>query len=482
MGAPGEAPVNEDLRRGLGWSFAGQCGRHAIVMGGNVVLAHLLAPREFGLMAMAAVVTGFAAILAELGLSPAIVQGRLPEERLSGLFWLNAACGLAAGAAVALAAPWVARQYGEPVVAPLLAVLAAGTFFGALGVVPAAVLWSRMDFRGVGLAELSSAGAGTAAAIALAGLGGGVWSLAGRVVVGAAAGATAAWFLSGWRPRPAWRWDEIRGPLRFGATFGADSALNYWTRTLDNLLVGWLLGAYALGLYAAAYWFLILPLAGVSWIAGRVLLPALARIQEDKDRVKAVFLRVNRGVALVSFPAMLGVCATARETVLVLLGGAWLEAVPLVRVFALVGMAQSAVTLIGNLYTTQNRPDLQLKVGLGLRWVPLLGIVAGLRWGALGVALGYAGGWAATVYPSIVFPGRLVGLSFREFARSLGPSLACAAGSAAAAAAMGALLGESLGVRGVLGAQWAAGLGVYALLLPRWEPEGWRDLREAMAV
>ncbi len=464
--------------RGLTWSFASQLGRHIIKFAGTIVLAHLLAPRDFGLIAMTWVAMGLTSILAEMGLGSALVQARdVDDDQLSSVLWLNLACGGTAALLMLASAPWITRLYREPALAPIVGVLSATLLINSACVVPIALLTRNLDFKALAKIEVLSAAVSGPAAVALAALGCGIWSLVGQSLIAAIVTAAASWYFSSWRPRMVFHGNSVRRLMSFGVNLTAEVGLNFLTRNLDNFLIGMALGPTAVGVYSRAYLVMLFPLIAVARVPNRVLFPALSRIQDDPRRVKTVFLKVSRAVALITFPMMMGLFVVVPEFVIVAFGRQWTGMIPLVRILAGVGMLQSITTSVGNLYLSQGRTDLQLKVGLGLKMLILIGIVIGLRWGTAGVAAGYALSWTITAVPTFWFAAGLVGLTMTEFIGGLRNIFLSSSAMALLVWLIRTAARPGLGDAELLALEVAAGAILYPAILHLRRDETWRDVK-----
>jgi len=464
---------------GVSWSLTSQLVRQALTVIVGIVLARLLSPQEFGLVAMVMVIGNFALLIAELGLGAGLVQRReVNEAHFSSVFWLNLLVGLALTGLFAAGAPLVAAFYGEPRLEPLTLALSFLFLLRALTVVPQARLARALDFRGLAIADIAAALIAGGLAIGLALTDHGVWSLVTRLLTAAGASAVLIFILARWRPRPAVSGAALKQLLGFGGSLFASESLGYWSRNLDNLLIGRVLGTAPLGLYSRAYELMLYPLQNVSQAIGRVMFPALSQIQDQPERVKRVHLRVTRVVALLTFPMCLGLLVVAEPFVLALFGEQWRGMIPVLQILCAIGAPQSILTLNGNLYLSQGRADLQLKVGLWLKGLLVVGIVIGVLTGEiLGVAACYAGASLLCAYPSFYFAGRLVGLSFLEMLQNLGGVFLCAALMAGAAFAAGRLLLADFAPLTRLLAQIAIGAALYPALILLLRVEAFVDFK-----
>jgi PST family polysaccharide transporter len=470
-----------ELRRaivsGVGWQSAAALASQGIAVAFAVLLARLLEPADFGLVAMVSVVTGFAALLAQLGLGAALVQAdSLDEERLASSFWLNLASGLALAAVVAAAAPLLAAFYGEPRLVPLTRVLALEFPLAALAAVPVALARRELRFRRIAAVETTAALAGGVVATLLALSGLGVWSLVVRALVGSGLRTLCFAVLARFVPRARFRFASVRELVPFGSAVFGSQTLRYWTRNLDSLLIGRFVGVEALGLYNAAYRLLLLPLSHGAEAVRRVLFPALAKIRGERERTRSIFLRAAGALALLAFPVQLGLLAVVDVAVPVVLGERWTPMVPVARVFCALGVVQSLGGLLGALYLSQGRADLQLRWGLLFRATSILGIVVGLRFGPLGVAVGYSLASLLNVTLNTRVAGALVDVTLRDVAGRLCPVLACAALMSAGVLAVGEALAGRIPAAAALGVRVAAGAALYAALVLATRPRAFREV------
>ncbi len=471
----------EDFRRqtldALSWSGAAQFVRQLIWLVLGIVLARLLTPRDFGLIAMIVVLTGFASLFLEAGFGSALIQRKDAGERhLSSVFWLNLSLGAALTLLVGAAAPAIARFYGEPRLVPLTRVVSLTFLFNSLGVVQDALFRKRLDFRAIARADIVSLLVSGAAAVVMALRGFGVWSLVVRVVGTVGLRTVLLWTASDWRPR--WRFDRAAVGELFG--FGAGQlgsrSVDYWARHADDLLIGKVLGSTPLGIYDKAYQVMLFPLTNVTWVIAEVMFPSLALVQEDSERMGRIFLRTTRVIALVAFPLMIGAFVTARPLVLTVLGSRWLGMVPIVRVIWLAGMAESLVGLAGSLYLAQGEAALKFRVRLVVKGLLVAAIIVGLRWGVVGVAIGYTTAMLIGTYPDLRWAGGLVGLRYADILRSVAPALGCGAAMGLLAWVAGALVPPAWPVAARLGVQVATGAASYWMLLRLFRVGAYADL------
>lgn len=428
--------------QGLTWSGAAQFFSQMISFIITVFLARLLDPQEFGLITMITIFTGFAGLCMELGLGAAIIQKNDIEQRhLSSIFWINIFMGLVLSLVIACAGPGIARFYNEPILQPLTLLISVNFFIGSLGVVQMALLNKELAFQRLAVIQIISLlGAGTVG-ILLARAGYGAWSLAWQSTALTSMTMILLWFTGTWRPRWEFDFTAVRELTGFGANLLGHKMLNYWMSNLDNFLIGRYIGSASLGIYSRAYQLMLLPMNQVSSVITRVMFPVLSSIHEDKKRIKQIYLKAIGQIALVTFPLMLGLLVTAPSFVPVVFGPKWNAIVPVLQVFCIVGLSHSILTTTGWIYMSQGRTDWMFKWGIYASVVKGLGIITGLKWGILGVAIGYtAVNLIFLLYPGFAIPGRLIGMTWSDVGRRVAGPLGCAAAMAAAVWGVGLLL------------------------------------------
>ena len=464
---------------GLGWSGATQLLGQAFQVTIAVALARMLSPAEFGLVGMILVVTGFASSLADLGSGPFIIQKpSIGEGHLNSAFWLNVAVGGALAVLFGIAAPLLARYYGEPQLRLPTIALAFNFLLVSLGVVQNALLSKSLDFRTRFWIEMISAAASGLCALALAMTGAGVWSLVGQSIILNAARTLMLWRRSPWRPGWSFELASVGELLRFGRHLVAFNAIIYWENNIDKAVIARLIGGPALGIYNLAERIMRIPSTNVTGFAGAVMFPALSALQSDADSVRRVYLRSNRLIALVTFPMMAGLCVLAEPAVLFVLGDKWRGAIAIVRVLCLAGMAQSVYNTAGWVYLSHGRPDIQLRVGTYALLARVAGVLVGMRWGILGIAWAYVlGVYACVLYPAWSAAARLIGLRFLDMLKNVSGSFFCATGMAGAAWLIDGwwLVEQALPVRLAVGV--LAGAVVYGVLIHLFRLEAWSDIR-----
>ncbi|HHH11959.1 MAG TPA: hypothetical protein ENK23_07800, partial [Sorangium sp.] len=252
---------------------------------------------------------------------------------------------------------------------------------------------------------------------------------------------------------------------KFGGNLMGFAAINYWARQVDDLLVGRLFGAAPLGVYNRAYGTMLMPLQQVSSVVGRVMFPAMSKLQGNIVESKRICLQSLSSVALISAPLMLLLWVVAEPFIQLLYGDKWLDVVPLLKVLCFVGLFQSLGSLVGWIYMAQGRTKTMFRWGSFAALVIIVSIGVGVYLGSLQAIVNcYAVATVLLAYPQFAIPGKYIGMSVTEVVRAVAAVVVCAA-LAAVAAQLSARLVAAPNNALLLALQLAVGIVTYVALL-----------------
>lgn len=401
------------------------------------ILARLLAPADFGLMAVVLAVTSFLQIFADFGVSFAIIHHQtISREQLSSLYWLNVGSSIVLAVLIVLASPWVAAYYFQPELASLLALSAVPLVIGAVGQQIRVVAEKNMRFDVLAKIEVAGAIIGIVFAVGIALAGGGVYALVGGAMANVAMLTVLLWlFLAdGWRPMLVFRIREIHHFLRFGAYMIGDNLLNTANSQVDVLLGAKILGTQSIGAYSVTKEFCLGVSRAFNPIITRVGTPMMAKAQDEEALMKKVYLQTMRMTASVNFPVYFALGVFAPEVVNIVFGHKWSDAVPLMQVFAVWALLRSTFNPVGSLLMAKGRSDLSFKWNLALFLVFPPVVWLGSSWGQSGLALSSLFLLIMVFVPNWYFLVRpLCGAGFREYSEQfLSPLFASISAAAAA--------------------------------------------------
>lgn len=376
--------------RGGAVTLAAQASKFILQMGSTVVLARLLVPEDYGLIGMVTVVIGFAGLFKDLGLSTATIQkSEINHKQVSNLFWINFAISCATGLVVAGLAPAIALFYKEPRLTWITLALASSFLFGGLTVQHQALLQRQMSFTSLAKIDITSMLVGVVTAIISALYGLGYWALVLMQITSSIANVVGVWVVCSWRPGVPLRGSGIRSMLAFGGNMTGFNLVNYFSRNLDNVLIGQYWGPQQLGLYAQAYKLVLLPVQQINSPITNVALPALSSLQREPEKYRRYYYKAILSISCLGMPMTGFLLASADKVILTLLGEQWLGAVPIFQL--LMPAAFNATIGIGQgwVYQSLGMVDRQLRWGIVSSILNVILFAIGVRWGAIGVAAAY---------------------------------------------------------------------------------------------
>ncbi len=479
--------VETDLKRrvssGVFWAGGARISQQGFQFLLSVVLARLLLPEDYGLMAMAMLFTGFAGILADAGLNAAVVQRKeLTEIHTNTIFWSTIGSGVALTALTFVLSTWLANFFKAPALALILRIISLNFTLGSVGNVPSALLQRTMQFRKIAQIDVASLVLSGIAAVVAALLGAGVWSL---VIQSLAASLLRSFFRCwscGWVPKLIFSGSAFRDIWGFSGHLYGFNFINYWTRNADNLLIGRFFNAAALGYYNRAYALMLLPITQVNSVITQVLFPTLSSIQSDKARVKRIYLRSIGVATLLTFPVMFGLAVTAGPFVQTVYGAKWAGVSPLLQILALVGAMQVLVNSTGWLFLSQGRTDAMLRWGICLSAVMVTSFVIGVMLGSVrALAICYAIANAAFLLPGMAVALHLVDSNLKELLSSLSWPFFASSTMAILVASIRLALPADWIPWETLAVLAGSGAVIYAVSLYVFRPVAWADLLRLMA-
>ena len=370
------------------WSASDALSRQGLQFVTTLVLARLLTPTDFGVVAMLAVFVGIASILADGGFSVALIQRQdADHDDESTVFWCNLALGAVLALLLAGMGPWLADFYREPRLRAIAGAMSLVVLSGAAGAIHFAILIKRLEFRTLAIAGGCAAFLAASISIPLALFGYGVWALVAQLLVSAIATTALLWRLHPWRPAWVFRMASLRKLGGFGAYHLASTLLESAYVRLYSLLAGRMFGARSLGYYANAENTRQLPASFVSALVARVALPMLSRAQQDPVLMKRGLRLSIRVMMLFYAPIMLGMAVLAEPLVEVLYGPQWGLAVPLLRILAVAGLLYPLHMINLHALMALGHGRMILRLELLKKAIGVVLLLVGIQYGLVGLAL-----------------------------------------------------------------------------------------------
>ncbi|MGD0280269.1 MAG: oligosaccharide flippase family protein [Smithella sp.] len=383
--------LKEKSLKGMSALFVRQVLVKVIFFAGNIILARLLAPQIFGIYAIVQFVVQFFSTFGDVGIGAALIQkkGDLSQEELSTTFWLQQMLVLLVVTVVVLAAPLALKVYPTlpPVGVWLIRAMAVSFLFSSLKTIPAILMERNIDFNRIAWVDITENLAYQGVAVVCAYQGYGAWSFVAATITRAFLGAVLIYTLSSWRPSFQYRFESVKGLVRFGLPYQGNQILNFIKDAVTPLFVGAYAGAAAVGYLRWACNFAFAPLI-ISETFGRVAFPAFSRIQDDRELLARTAERSIRMMTMIMFPIMGTMLALGPELIHVVFTDRWM---PGLNSFYCFCMSPIAIGISMPLYSailSLGRSSILLMMSGSLiifEWT--LGVVFVILWGFTGAAM-----------------------------------------------------------------------------------------------
>jgi O-antigen/teichoic acid export membrane protein/glycosyltransferase involved in cell wall biosynthesis len=376
----------------------------------TMVLARLLTPADFGLVAM---VTTFSLLLGNFGLNgftEAVLQAEeINRFLISNLFWINIGTGLLLAAGFAGAGSLLARFYGDPHVVRVAVAISPAIFISSISVQHLALLKRGMRYSAVSANDIIARVVSVAVSILLGWAGWGYWALVVGIVALPLSTSIGAWFLCPWIPSLPRRVAGTGSMLRFAINVYGRFGINYLARNTDNLLVGWRFGALSLGFYKKAYDLFALPVSQTTAPLTNVAVSALSRFREDPTQYRSHLLGAVEVMAFMGMGLSADLTLVGKDLIRVLLGPGWESAG---HIFTFFGPGIGAMLIYyihGWIHLSIGRADRWLRWGVVEVSVTFLLFVLALPWGPVGIAAAWTASFWILTIPGLYYAGRPIG-------------------------------------------------------------------------
>ncbi|HWX29669.1 MAG TPA: lipopolysaccharide biosynthesis protein [Steroidobacteraceae bacterium] len=413
--------------RGGAVAMISQGGNVATQVISTIVLARILMPEDFGLVAMVSAITGYISLFVDLGTRDAVAQHtRLSEEEASALFWITAAAGFSFTVVTLSCAPLIAGFYGLPKLKAITMALSVPFMLSALYYQQYALMRRALMFRKLAIIDISGNLIGTALAILLAHLGYGYWALVWKPAITAFVTACGVWATCGWWPgRPAFT-QEVKKIVRFGLNVTGFLVAESVGRSLDRVALGHRFGPRELGFYQNALNVYDNALGVSANALHNVATATLSKLRDDVDALKRAWSTALSSLAFFAAPAFAVLAVVGQDLVVLLLGAKWSSAGVILSVIALRGPAQVVASTNSWLHMAAGRPDRWWHWGVLNCGLTIVAVLSGLRYGAIGVAVSFAILAYLIVVPSLLYAGRPLGVRTKDVLTAVGPQIFCA--------------------------------------------------------
>ncbi|MEO7248230.1 MAG: lipopolysaccharide biosynthesis protein [Novosphingobium sp.] len=439
----------------------------------SIILARILGPAAFGLVALTAFFAALGTAIVQTALGTILIQQRgCTTDQQSSLFWLNLIASGAIAVLIAAISIPVAKFYHQDMLAVLMPLAALQVLFGAIATVPTALLTLKLDIRPLALIGIAAFLVSGAIAVGMALAGMGVWSLAIQPTLYALVYAVLIWFASDWRPRLHMSLREVAPMLKSGSMISASSALDMAYSQGFALIIGRMFGVQPLGLYNRAQGIQQIPGNLISTVINRLALPIMTQASSERDRLRSLCKHLNAAAVAIAFPAMATLAVLSKPIVLAMFGVKWTEAAPLVVYLALAGALFPMQVINLQVPIVLDRTHRYFQAEVAKKIVGFTCMIAGSFMGIAGLAVSQSIFAVIAFFINAYLAQRMIGYGALTQLRDVAP---VALASAVMAGAM-LLLYDALAERtmlaplAVLAVVLLAGGAIYAVLMSVFYP------------
>lgn len=437
----GPRPVGSDLKgrsvRGGITTLLAQGASHGLRLITTLVLARLLSPAEFGIVATVMSAIGILGLFREMGLSAATVQRPVvTESQVNTLFWINLALGAGAMVIAAAAAPMVLAFFGDQRLLGVTLAMSTTFLFNGLSTQHMALLRRQLRFTILARISVACTLASSLVSLALAAAGARYWALVVATVGSSVLCAILAWHHCTWRPqRPAFD-SSVRGMFNFGRYLVVYGLVGFLAQNAHNVAIGKLWGAAGVGLYGRAYLLYTMLMSYVLQPPHAVAVSTLSGLRGEPERFRRVYLRILAVMMLVAIPLSAYLVLAAEDIVRLLLGPGWERSATILRWLALSGLVQPISFSSGWLYMSRGNSRGMMWWGIFGWTLLLLALLAGVPFGLEGVAAAYTLSQFFLVVPCMLYAFRDTPLHLNDLPGLIWRPAAAAAAAGAALLAL----------------------------------------------
>ncbi|MBW4621277.1 MAG: MOP flippase family protein [Cyanosarcina radialis HA8281-LM2] len=382
--------LKEKAIQGVIWSAIQNWGSQLGSLAVFFLLARLLTPDDFGLVAIANIVVAFFQVFLQRGFTEVLIQRQsLEPDRVQTVFWMNLAIALVLTGLTFATTNSVADWFDRPELISLLPAFSILFPLAAFSQVQQALLERQLAFKAIAMRQLMGTFIGGTVGVAMALLDYGVWSLVVQQLLQELVGAIVLWGSSDWRPQLQFSRSHGRELFGFGIHLLGFNFLNFLNTRADDLLIGYFLGSTALGYYSVAYRILLVMQQLLVQTSKQVALPTFSRLQDDLERFRQAFYRATQLTSAIAFPAFLSVVVLAPEFIEIVFGQQWLPSIPVLQVLAVAGIFQSVSFFKSAVFIAMGKPAWSLWLSALTVVLNLIGFAIAVRWGIVAVAAAF---------------------------------------------------------------------------------------------
>lgn len=421
------AGLGRESARSALTSVAGRGVNMVVQFASTIVLARILSPHDFGLVAMVTAFVLFAPVFVDLGTADATTRkSKITDAEISTMFWLNVAIGAILTILFASVSGLIGNFYNQPELTNIAFVSSLAFILTAVSIQPYALMRRAMEFHRIAVIDVSANTLSSIVSVLLALLGFGYWALVAKPIVQLTLTALGAWVSCTWlpgRPRPSLEAKEL---VKFGLGVTGFSVMDTLARSVDRIAIGYFNGPGQLGYYQNAFILYDNVLNAIAGPMHNVGVSSLSRLSGNVQDLKRAWHTALSSLTFFCVPVFAVLAVTGKDVVVILLGEKWALAGSLLCVFAVRGIANSVERTMGWLHVVLGRSDRWMRWGIISAACQFVALAAGLPFGSMGVAVAYTVAMFCLFVPALVYSGKPIGIGVKDVLRATAPQVSSA--------------------------------------------------------
>lgn len=418
--------MSESLKRqtlkGVAWSAAERFSVQGVQFLLSIVIARLVAPSEYGLIAMLGIFLSIAQAFVDSGFSNALIQKKnRTEADFSTVFYFNIVVACAVYLLLFFAAPLIADFYREPLLKDVARLVGLNLIVSAFAVVQLAKLTIKLDFKTQAKASLAAVIISGILGITLAYRGYGVWALAAQALGGSLLNTILLWVFAKWRPRRVFDRKSFKGLFAFGSKLLIGGLMHTVYMNLYTMIIGFRFAPADVGYFSRSQSLASFPSINLTGIVSRAVYPMLCKVQDEEEKLKKTLLQYLSATAFMVFPLMTVLAVLSAPLIQVILTEKWLPAAPLLSILCLAYGLHPIAIVNWQLLNAKGRSDLSLRAEIIRKITVFLILFAVMPFGVKAMCWGLAAGNAADIVILVFYVKKLLPVGYRTEIRILSP-------------------------------------------------------------
>ncbi len=408
------------------WVAVAQAAKIISQLANIFVLARILPPSDYGVMAIATVASNLALLIRDMGTASNIIQkSTIDHQTINIVFWLNVVMGSSICLLLILFSPYLGTLFHSHELTSVLWIIAPTFVMSSSSAIHQALLERESKFKLIAGIEGLGAILAIAVSITAAWLGFGVYSLASQVFVQALSVSTLLWYFASWSPTLNPQLSKLKELMHFSGNMAGYQMVSFAFRNADAIIIGRLLNSALLGVYSMAYKIMLFPIQNISWITTRAIFPLLSRAQDDMNEVRRLYLNAITGVSFLTAPLMMLLFVTRVDFIHVALGGKWALIPGLLTYMTAIGYLQAISGTTGPVFMALGKTAFLFKFGVFGALLHISLFIFGAKFGIVQVVQCYL--LASLIVTSLTFyyAHKAINITFKQMLPSIQWSLIC---------------------------------------------------------